>query len=59
MSRVMAKSPDLLLLRSDHGDAEIEVVKVEGNNPWNAIIGRVVFVIRALQYTIVKPTGKS
>jgi transcriptional regulator with XRE-family HTH domain len=57
LSRVMEKGPDLLLLLSDRGEAEIDALRAEEGRVRSLIAGRVVAAIRPLQYSIVKPSG--
>ena len=57
LSRVIERGPDLLLLLSDLGEAEIDALRAEEGRARSLITGKVVAVIRPLQYSIVKPSG--
>ena len=59
LSRVMERGPDILLLLSDQGEAEIEAHRAEGGKARPLIVGRVVAAIRPLQYSVVKPTSRN
>jgi transcriptional regulator with XRE-family HTH domain len=57
LSRVIENAPDLLLLLSDGGEAEIDALRAEEGKVRSLITGKVVAAIRPLQYSIVKPSG--
>jgi len=56
LSRVIEKGPSLLLL-SDQGQQEIEVLNAEDGRSRSLIAGKVAAAIRPLQYSVVKPSG--
>lgn len=57
LSRVMEKVPDLLLLLSDMGEADIDPLRIEGGRARSWIVGKVVAAIRPLRYSVVKLSG--
>jgi transcriptional regulator with XRE-family HTH domain len=56
LSRVIEKGPSLLLM-SDQGQGDIDIVNSEDGKTRSLIVGKVVVAIRALQYSVVKPSG--
>jgi hypothetical protein len=58
LSRVFEKAPGLLLLKSDHGQEEIDIIDSGDGRTRSLVVGKVVAAIRALQYTVVKPGGR-
>jgi len=58
LSRVFEKAPGLLLLKSDQGQEEIDIIDSGDGRTRSPVVGKVVAAIRALRYSVVKPGGR-
>ena len=58
LGRVFEKGPGLLLLMSDQGQEEIDIINSEDGRTRSLVVGKVVAAIRPLQYSVVKPGGR-
>ena len=58
LSRILERKDDILLMLSDQGEDNIDVLHAEDGKARSLIAEKVAVAIRPLQYTVVKPGGR-